>query len=99
MKEKCNLYSVGLFQKMEDVPEKGKELLNFARKVTYDLQDSGFYDVDDVNKLEFTFGEVAQDITDQLKDIYIRDTKEEYRHVLVQEFIDNDESLEGVKGY
>ena len=34
-----------------------------------------------------------------IKDIYIRDTKEEYRHVLVQEFIDNDESLEGVKGY
>ena len=34
-----------------------------------------------------------------IKDIYIRDTKEKYRHVLVQEFIDNDESLEGVKGY
>ena len=34
-----------------------------------------------------------------IKDIYIRDTKEEYRHVLVQEFIDNDESLEGIKGY
>lgn len=34
-----------------------------------------------------------------IKDIYIRDSKEEYRHVLVQEFIDNDESLEGIKGY
>ncbi len=34
-----------------------------------------------------------------IKDIYIRDSKDEYRHILVQEFIDNDESLEGVKGY
>ena len=34
-----------------------------------------------------------------IKDIYIRDTKDEYRHIMVQEFIDNDESLEGVKGY
>lgn len=34
-----------------------------------------------------------------IKDIYIRDSKEEYRHIEVQEFIDNDESLEGTKGY
>lgn len=34
-----------------------------------------------------------------IKDIYIRDSKEEYRHIDVQTFIDNDESLEGVKGY
>lgn len=34
-----------------------------------------------------------------IKDIYIRDSKEEYRHIMVQEFIDNDESLEGIKGY
>ena len=34
-----------------------------------------------------------------IKDIYIRDSKEEYRHRDVQEYIDNDESLEGVKGY
>ncbi len=34
-----------------------------------------------------------------IKDVYIRDSKEEYRHIDVQEFIDNDESLEGIKGY
>ncbi len=34
-----------------------------------------------------------------IKDIYIRDSKEEYRHIDVQEYIDNDESLEGIKGY
>ena len=34
-----------------------------------------------------------------IKDIYIRDSKTEYRHILVQEYIDNDESLDGIKGY
>ncbi len=34
-----------------------------------------------------------------IKDIYIRDSKNKYRHILVQEYIDNDESLEGIKGY
>ena len=34
-----------------------------------------------------------------IKDIYIRDSKTEYRHIDVQEYIDNDESLEGIKGY
>lgn len=34
-----------------------------------------------------------------IKDIYIRDSKEEYRHILVKDYIENDESLEGVRGY
>ncbi len=34
-----------------------------------------------------------------ITDIYIRDSKEEYRHIEVQDYIDNDETLEGMKGY
>jgi len=35
-----------------------------------------------------------------IKDIYIRDNKEEYRHVDVEkDFIENDDSLDGTKGY
>ncbi len=34
-----------------------------------------------------------------IKDIYIRENKEKYRHIKVQEFIEKDESLEGVRGY
>ena len=34
-----------------------------------------------------------------IKDLYIRDSKTEYRHILVSDFIENDESLEGIKGY
>ena len=35
-----------------------------------------------------------------IKDIYIRDTKDKYRHIDVEkEFIENDDSLDGTKGY
>ena len=34
-----------------------------------------------------------------IENIYIRDTKNEYTKIKVQEFIDNDESLEDIKGY
>ena len=34
-----------------------------------------------------------------IKDIYIRDDKNNYRHIDVNEYIENDESLEGIKGY
>ena len=34
-----------------------------------------------------------------IKDLYIRDSKTEYRHILVRAFIENDESLDGIKGY
>ena len=38
-------------------------------------------------------------INSGIKDVYIRDTKEDYRVIDVAEWIDNDESLEGVFGY
>lgn len=38
-------------------------------------------------------------INSGIKDIYIRDNKDKYRHVNVEDFIENDESLEGIKGY
>ena len=34
-----------------------------------------------------------------IKDIYIRDSKDEYRHIMVQDYIDNDESINGTLGY
>ena len=34
-----------------------------------------------------------------IKDIYIRDSKKEYRHIEVEDFITNDESIIGVSGY
>lgn len=34
-----------------------------------------------------------------IEKVYIRDTKDDYRMVLVQDWIDSDESLEGIFGY
>ena len=34
-----------------------------------------------------------------IKDIYIRDSKDKYRHLLVEDFVKNDETLEGNVGY
>ena len=38
-------------------------------------------------------------INSGIKDIYVRDSKTKYTKIDVQEFIDNDESLEMIKGY
>ncbi len=38
-------------------------------------------------------------INSGIKDVVIRDSKTEYRVIPVQEWIDNDESVEGIKGY
>lgn len=34
-----------------------------------------------------------------IEKVYIRDSKDEYREIAVQEWVDNDESLDGVRGY
>lgn len=34
-----------------------------------------------------------------IKDIYIRDSKKEYRHIDVEDYITNDDSLNGTSGY
>lgn len=60
---KYYVYSIGLFQRFDDVPAEGMNMLNFAKKFAYDIQNAGFYDVDDVDDLEFAFGEVADKIT------------------------------------
>lgn len=38
-------------------------------------------------------------INSGIKDMYVRDTKDKYRHIDIEEFVEIDESLEGIKGY
>lgn len=38
-------------------------------------------------------------INSGIKDVYIRDSKEDYRHINVSEYVKDDETLEGTKGY
>lgn len=65
VKTKANLYTVGLFQTMEDMPAQGRDVVEFFKLFTRDCASSPdyFYDVKNPDDLKFTFGEVADDIT------------------------------------
>ena len=56
--KRYRLYTLGFFHSLE-----GKEL-TFARQFMNDLQNAGYYDVTDPDKIEFIFGEIASEITE-----------------------------------
>ena len=56
--KRYRLYTLGFFHSLE-----GKEL-TFARQFMNDLQNAGYYDVTDPDKIEFVFGEIASEITE-----------------------------------
>ena len=57
LKAKYNIYSVGLYQSYEGIPEQGQSMLNFAKRVNQDIQNKGYYDVTNVDDLEFSFSQ------------------------------------------
>lgn len=60
LKGKATVYSIGLFQTMENMPEEGLEIVQFFKLFAKDLATPGhFYDVKDPQDLEFIFGGVA----------------------------------------
>lgn len=72
LKEKdIGVYTIGLFQTMEQMPEEGRDVVSFFKLTANDLATSNdyYYPVDDPDNLEFTFGEVADDIVNRLKEI------------------------------
>lgn len=64
LKEKCTIYSIGLFNTMEDMPEKGRDIVQFFKLSACDWASSKdhFYDVKDPDDLKFVFGQVADNI-------------------------------------
>lgn len=64
IKEKATIYSVGLFQSMEDMPEEGLDIVDFMKLFAFDLASSAdcYYNVEDPDDLEFVFGEIADNI-------------------------------------
>lgn len=66
-----SLYTIGLFQTMEDMPAAGKDIAQFFQVTAAALASGNeyFYPVEDTNNLEFTFGEVADDIISPRKQI------------------------------
>lgn len=65
IKEKATLYTVGLFQTMEDMPEQGKDIVQFFKLFTQDMatSENHFYDVKNPDDLKFVFGDIAEEIT------------------------------------
>lgn len=66
LKSKSTLYTVGLFQTMENMPTEGKEVVQFFKLSALEWATSSnyFYDVKDPNDLEFIFGEIADKLLD-----------------------------------
>lgn len=60
LKESGNyIYSLGFFHSLST------NTLNFARRFMIDLQNAGYYEVQNPDDLEFVFGEIANEITKQ----------------------------------
>ena len=63
--EKYNIYTLGFFH---NTSENAKA---FASKILTDTQNVGYYEVNNPDDLEFTFGEVAEDMTQtQMRNLY-----------------------------
>lgn len=64
LKEKCTVYSIGLFKTLENMPEQGKDIVKFFKLCACDWASSKnhFYDVKDSSNLTFVFGQVADNI-------------------------------------
>ena len=69
-----HLYTMGFFHNLSG------NSLEFGKRFLEDIQNSGYYEVTDADDLEFTFGEVAEDLTqEQLKQRYINQHTAYYR--------------------
>ncbi len=72
LKEKnINIYSIGLFQTMDKMPDDGQNIVDLFKLTARDIATSedNYYPVEDPDQLEFTFGDVADDISNPLYEL------------------------------
>lgn len=64
VKERADLYTLGMFQTMEDMPEEGKDVAELFRLTAKDLATSEdlFYEVRDIDALDSYFDKINEDI-------------------------------------
>ncbi|MCL2287523.1 MAG: VWA domain-containing protein [Firmicutes bacterium] len=60
----ATLYSIGLFQNIEGIPEEGHDIAQLVRLIARDLasSDEHFFEVEDPNNIRFVFGEIGDKI-------------------------------------
>ena len=75
----ANVYSMGIFQPIEGMPDEGKDIAELFRLTAKDMAsaEENFYNVEDVDNIEFTFGEIADTLVDTDGD-GLYDTWEQY---------------------
>ena len=67
----CNIYTLGFFHSSN-----GNDR-SFGQKLLKDIQNKGYYDVQDPDDLEFVFGELADTITDStMKKLWVQQHKQ-----------------------
>lgn len=71
LKNDATLYTLGLFKTYASMPTQGKDVVELFKLTAKKLatSDEYFYEVDDPNDLEFTFGDIANDIINETKEI------------------------------
>lgn len=82
LQESYNIYSLGFFHKLD-----GSEL-KFAQKLMTAIQNKGYYNVTDINDLVFTFGDIAESMTQaQMKELYISQHIAYYNEAFKEEIL------------
>ena len=100
LKKQADLYVIGLFGKMDGVPERGKPIVQYFRVLARDLASAEevFYECDDPDDLPLAFGDVADSVTDVIEfpfedvkhsDWYYRAVKYVWKHSLMSGTADN----------
>lgn len=87
MHQKCNVYTMGFFHSLST---SSKE---FLARVLIDIQNAGYYEVEDSDDLSFIFGEVADTISEENKE------KEEKFIQVHKEFLDNEDYYTMLNGW
>jgi hypothetical protein len=66
IKKEATLYTIGLYQELEGMPESGKNVVEFFKLFTKDLASTqeSFHDVNKPDELKTVFGDVAEAITE-----------------------------------
>ena len=88
LQSKCNIYTLGFFHSST-----GNDR-TFGQKLLKDVQNKGYYDVQNPDDLEFVFGELADTITDStMKKLWVQQHKqyigsEQYRKEIINGYSD-----------
>lgn len=106
LNSKCNVYTLGFFHNL-----RGDDL-EFGQRLMKDVQNKRYHNVEDIDDLEFAFGEITNDILENtIREVFIKEhmqyvKSEEYKKDIVSGFgtklmevLQDAKRDGGIKGY